>query len=143
MCLCPGICCCPDRLAAAPPGLRLAIECALSQYSPTASFPCCPLPCCRMGLPYAGSATAGCTLTCFLSYLVSFLRCRRMGLPYAGSATDWMFTYPQVPHRLVELQREGYLLVIMNNQARQGGQWGKHGLSRGVEGWGNLPFRVM
>ncbi|PRW45221.1 Bifunctional polynucleotide phosphatase kinase [Chlorella sorokiniana] len=40
----------------------------------------------------------------------------KMGLPYAGSATDWMFTYPGVPQRLAQLQQEGYLLVIMNNQ---------------------------
>lgn len=43
---------------------------------------------------------------------------RRMGLPYAGSATDWMYPFPGIPDRLAQLQREGYLLCILNNQAR-------------------------
>lgn len=45
---------------------------------------------------------------------------RRMGLPYAGSASDWMYAYPGVPERLAQLQQEGFMIVIMNNQAGRG-----------------------
>lgn len=43
-----------------------------------------------------------------------------MGLPYAGSASDWMYAYPGVPERLAQLQQEGFMIVIMNNQAGTG-----------------------